>query len=40
MTHPLEAADELSRTITHLNFVGALINNHTAGALYSDDKKF
>jgi predicted TIM-barrel fold metal-dependent hydrolase len=36
---PLEAADELERTVKKLNFKGALINGHTNGR-YLDDASF
>ncbi|OKL58390.1 hypothetical protein UA08_06209 [Talaromyces atroroseus] len=39
MTSPVEAAQELERCVTHLGFVGALIDNHTNGQFY-DAKRF
>jgi len=36
---PQEAADELERTVTDLNFKGALINGHVQGQ-FLDDRKF
>ena len=38
MLEPTEASAELERCIKKLGFVGALINNHTDGTFYDDDK--
>lgn len=35
---PQAAADELERCVKQLGFVGALINNHTKGIFYDDEK--
>lgn len=40
MQDPTAAADELSRTVEKLGFVGALINNTTADGSFYDDEKF
>lgn len=39
LQNPIEAAKELERCITELNFVGVLVNGHTGGD-YLDDAKF
>ena len=38
MLEPTEASVELERCIKQLGFVGALINNHTDGTFYDDEK--
>lgn len=38
MMDPQDAAEELTRCVKELGFVGALINNHLNGTFYDDDK--
>ena len=38
MLDPEAAAAELERAVKELGFVGALINNHTDGTFYDDEK--
>lgn len=37
MSDPAAAADELTRSVKHLGFVGALINNHDSGIFYDNE---